>query len=87
VSAATTIPRKAGVEVVRRELSRGASGQAIPTPADVLLAEAERLYTAHAAAPMVPGVESLPWSECCTDTVRRWVAVAREARRMHGSGR
>ena len=48
-----------------------------------LLAIAERLYNAHGTAPMIPFVESLPWSECCTDTVRRWVAVAREARRMH----
>jgi hypothetical protein len=59
----------------------GPSGRGHVPTADALLAEAERFFNAFWSAPMVPGVESLAWGECCTDTVRRWVAVAREAAR------
>jgi hypothetical protein len=71
--------RPSGVETVRAEMGR--RGDVAACAADDLLARAARLFNAFWSAPMVPGVESLAWTECCTDTVRRWVAVAREAAR------
>jgi hypothetical protein len=78
--------RPSGVETVRAELMvdrHNAHRLRVyaEARANSDLARAARLFNAFWSAPMVPGVESLAWSECCTDTVRRWVAVAREAAR------
>jgi hypothetical protein len=79
--------RPSGIEVVRAELLRAEPHHAWDGIAsasdrvDGLLAEARCFFDVGSEA-SVP-----PWVECCTATVRRWVAVAREARRMHGGGR
>lgn len=95
----TLVPDPSGIEVVRAELeasdpvlarlwSSDGSTDTIRRDAEIrigtLLAEASLLYTAWVMTISPPWTA---WGDCDTDTIRRWVAVAREARRMHGGGR
>jgi hypothetical protein len=83
--------RPSGIEVVRAELVAGRTRWVSDAEAlaDGELQQAQQLYSVHSTGSVfgVAPCSMTPWSECCTDTVRRWVAVAREARRMHGGGR
>jgi len=50
------------------------------TGAAALVSEASRLYSASATL----GIDQPEWASLSAGTVRMWVAVAREARRIHG---
>lgn len=95
--------RPSGIDVVRVELvesdpvlsrlwsSDGSTGTVrrdAEIRIDTLLADARLLYVAFIeVAEDTAKPAPLDWSELSAKRVRAWVAVAREARRMHGGGR
>lgn len=79
--------KPSGVETVRAELlADGVSwpvDAGLPARVDLLFRRAERFYNAYAQEGVrVDGAVPLGWDRLCTLTVRKWVAVAREAGRL-----
>ena len=67
------------VDAVLSEFTRG-RGDVATLAARDMLASAERLHAAHAAAgELTTGVAQPPLRDCCALTIRQWIAVAREA--------